>query len=172
LLVVLLLLRSWASSKKQGPLAAAAVAPLSSQDDEWATRFGHGGASRSKERGRCRTEAVISSPSGDKAEAGIHERCGRVAGPAAFVFGPNNFATDLRGSAQIKLNSLFLFFFLFLSLSFACMNLPEFCVRDWFSRGFHRIGVGLHSFCTIDFAFRFIFAYAETADGAECSRDW
>jgi hypothetical protein len=38
-----------------------------------------------KSGGRCRTEAVIPSPSGDKAEAGIHERCGRVAGPAAFV---------------------------------------------------------------------------------------
>jgi hypothetical protein len=125
---------------------------------------------RSRERGRCRTEAIISSPSGDKAEAGIHERCGRVAGPAAFVFVLNNFATDLRGSPQIKPDSLFL---LALSLSLSCVDLlPEFCVRDWFSRGFHRIGVGLHSFCTIDFAFRFIFAYAETADGAECSRDW
>jgi hypothetical protein len=31
---------------------------------------------------------------------------------------------------------------------------------------------GLHSFCTIHFAFRFMFAYAETADEAECNRDW
>jgi hypothetical protein len=60
---------------------------------------------RSRERERCRTEAVITSPSGDKAEAGIHERCGRVAGLAAFVLSPNNLATDLHGSNP---NSLFL----------------------------------------------------------------
>ena len=47
----------------------------------------------------------------------------------------------------------------------------EFCVTDRFSRGFHRIVADLHSFCTIHFAFRFIFAYAESANATECCTD-
>jgi hypothetical protein len=106
---------------------------------------------RSRERERCRTEAVISSPSGDKAEAGIHERCGRVAGPAAFVLTPNHFAADLRGSARIKNQKLISSLDSFARAKF-CRGL---CVRDLFSRGFHRIGAGFTA--SAQFILRFAF---------------
>jgi hypothetical protein len=92
--------------------------------------------------------------------------------PGRICFVPNTLATDFHGSPRIKPNSFFFFHFLFLYL---------FCEHELVA-GFLCSGLvfarlpqdrwGLHSFCTIHFAFRFPFAYAEIADGAECNRDW
>jgi hypothetical protein len=106
LFVVLALFGAEAGSRKQGPLAAAAVAPLSSQDDEWATRFGQGDASSFERAAGAaglkrsfRRQAVTR-------QAGIHERCGRGGWPWPHLF-VQKLGHGFHGSNQIQWGGVF-----------------------------------------------------------------
>jgi hypothetical protein len=73
-----------------------------------------------------------------------------LAEPHLFLT-PNHFAADLRGSARIKNQKLISSLDSFARAKF-CRGL---CVRDLFSRGFHRIGAGFTA--SAQFILRFAF---------------
>src|SRR5580658_484020 len=77
---------------------------------------------------------------------------------AAFVL--KTFATDLHGFTRIKQD-------------LSNQDGSKLFVKDRFSRGFHSILPGLHSFSTIHLALRFVFAYPSGEIRPQCcTKSW
>ncbi len=121
----------------------------------------HGSAAGTGKSGtpgeRCRTGTVVPTllAAGKQDERSTNDAARDGWSRAAFVFAEflRILATDLHGSTPIiKCFELFV----------------RNSVRDLFSRGFHSIQAGLHSFSTIHLALRFVFAYPRRRITTEC----